>query len=93
MGLKVNRPYNFDYMSHNLSFNASSQVSSNFTDTQFIKSKLFLRYNMLPTKSTCLQTSVSAGFINNLSGNMLKVNDQFYLKNFKGIRNIGYYFD
>lgn len=40
-----------------------------------------------------MQTSVAGGFIKNLSQEELKVNDTFYLKNFKGIRNIGYHYD
>jgi hypothetical protein len=34
--------------------------------------------------------ALSGGYIQNLTKNPLKVNDNFYLQNFKGVRNIGY---
>lgn len=44
-----------------------------------------------------MSLGLSGGFIKNLLKNQetiqLKVNDTFYLKNFKGIRNIGYHYD
>lgn len=37
---------------------------------------------------------MSGGLIKPLGdSNKLKVNDNFYLKNFKGVRNLGYYYD
>lgn len=42
-------------------------------------------------------TSMSAGVVTGMSSKQpqadLRVNDSFYLHNFKGIRNLGFYFD
>lgn len=40
-----------------------------------------------------LQANLAGGFIKNLSPTPLRVNDAFYLHNFKGIKNLGYHFD
>jgi hypothetical protein len=40
-----------------------------------------------------LQTSLAAGVIHSLQNKPLRVNDAFYLQNFKGIKNLGYHFD
>ena len=37
--------------------------------------------------------ALSGGIIKNLGASQIKVNDAFYLANFKGIKNIGYYYD
>jgi hypothetical protein len=62
--------------------------------TSLVKSKLFGRltrkFGDLPFYG---QASISAGHITRLHTGNLKVNDAFYLPNFKGIRNLGYHFD
>jgi hypothetical protein len=84
-------------MTHNLTVKASTEVSSNFTDLSYLKTKLFSRYSLplLDGDKFYLQASLSGGFIKNLRGEgyPLKVNDTFYLKNFKGIKNLGYHYD
>ena len=81
-------------MKNILTFNASTEVSSNFTDVKYIKSKFFARYIDTYSKKLQLECSLSGGIINNLLERQpLMVNDTFYLKNFKGVRNIGYHYD
>jgi hypothetical protein len=93
VGVRINRAYDFDFMTHNLSLKATSELASNLTDSKFIKSKIFTRYSMPLSDKFYIQSSASSGFINNLTPNELKINDTFYLKNFKGVRNIGYHYD
>ena len=47
-----------------------------------------------------LYVNLNGGFVKSLNlneaskpSNNLRVNDAFYLQNFKGVKNIGYYFD
>jgi len=40
-----------------------------------------------------LELGLAGGLTSNKSATPLKVNDMFYLKNFKGIRNIGYHYE
>ena len=59
------------------------------------KSKFFFRHVTPLTKDANfeLQTNLYGGFLRNLGTEALRVNDAFYLQNFKGIKNVGYYFD
>ena len=97
VGVRFNEAYDFDAMTNNLTLKASTELASNFTDISYVKSKFFSRYS-IPIKDgdkLYMQFSLSGGYIKNLRGaaNPLKVNDTFYLKNFKGVRNIGYHYD
>ena len=62
-----------------------------------IKSKVFARLTKrLGTSNLYSQIGVSCGHITPMVGHenrSLRVNDAFYLSNFKGISNIGYFFD
>mmetsp|Transcript_7098 Transcript_7098/g.11962 ORF Transcript_7098/g.11962 Transcript_7098/m.11962 type:complete len:96 (-) Transcript_7098:384-671(-) len=73
-------------------FNAhhSLQVKSNFQDVSFLKAKGFLRF--IETWET-FQITLGAeyGLIQPLLGSKsLPMNDAFFLKNFKGLSNLGY---
>ena len=94
MGFHYSNPIDFDALQRTLCLKASSEVSSNFTDSQYAKFKFFGRYTF-PFKRASLQGSVSAGYNKPIGNyeNLLKVNDHFYLKNFKGVRNLGYFYD
>ena len=97
IGVRFNEAYDFDAMTNNLTLKASTELASNFTDISYLKSKFFSRYS-IPIKDgdkVYMQFSLSGGYIKNLRGEAypLKVNDTFYLKNFKGVRNIGYHYD
>jgi len=93
VGIRINKAYDKEYMTHNLSFKATQEVASNFTESSFAKSKVFLRYSRPINDSLYAQSSISGGYIKNLRNEELKVNDTFYLKNFKGVRNIGYHYE
>lgn len=94
LGLRINKAYDHEVMTHNLSFKASSELASNFTDVSYVKTKIFTRYSKPFEKfNIYAQGSLSGGYIHNLRITPLKVNDTFYLKNFKGIRNVGYHYD
>ena len=62
--------------------------------SQLVKAKVFARYTRkigsLPFYG---QIGFNAGMIKKLNDSCLRVNDAFYLPNFKGIRNLGYHFD
>lgn len=60
-----------------------------------LKSKFFIR-RTLPLNVDSffeLHTSLSGGYIHNFGESAIRVNDAFYLQNFKGIRNLGYHYD
>ena len=64
----------------------------------FVKSKFFVRLARPLTESFYLTCNADAGFVKmiglNQAGNQnMSVNDKFYLPNFKGIKNVGSYFD
>lgn len=46
LGLKFNEAYDFEAMTHNVTVKASTEVSSNFTDLSYLKSKFFTRYSL-----------------------------------------------
>ena len=56
-----------------------------------------LSYSKLIREKASLYVNISGGYVKKIGDGVkedrLRVNDAFYLKNFKGIRNIGYYFD
>ena len=56
---------------------------------------MFLSFNRQLFTDILLNGSFSAGIAKKIDGNRddrLRVNDAFYLNNFKGIRNLGYNF-
>ena len=58
------------------------------------KSKFFTRIiKQIEGRGAYAHASLSGGFIHNFNSSPLKVNDAFYLPNFKGVKNIGYYYD
>ena len=89
----MNEAYDQDFMMHNLSFKATQEVASNFTESSFAKTKVFVRYSKPINDTLYVQSSLSGGYVKNLRKEELKVNDTFYLKNFKGVRNIGYHYE
>ena len=89
----MNEAYDQDFMMHNLSFKATQEVASNFTESSFAKTKVFVRYSKPINDTLYVQSSLSGGCVKNLRKEELKVNDTFYLKNFKGVRNIGYHYE
>ena len=97
VGVKFNEAYDLEAMTNNLTLKASTELASNFTDISYLKTKFFSRYSvpLFQGDNFYLQLSLSGGYIKNLKSdqNPLKVNDNFYLKNFKGIRNLGYHYD
>ena len=93
IGIKYNKAYDHEDLEHTLTLRASHEVASNFTESAFTRSKVFLRYSKPINDNLYVQSSVTGGLIKNLSKEELKVNESFYLKNFKGIRNIGYHYD
>lgn len=98
LGFRINQPFDHDFMTHNLTLRGSSEVASNLIDNQYIKTKLFVRY-LFAVRNVQFFTSLSGGFLKNLNKKAksnfddIRVNDTFYLKNFKGVRNIGYYYN
>lgn len=77
-----------------LTLNASTELASNFTDSTFHRSKFFARLvQNIDENRMQLELGLAGGLTLNKSAAPLKVNDMFYLKNFKGIRNIGYHYD
>ena len=70
----------------------SAGVSSNYEDISYAKTKFFARYIRTFRDLYQMQVSMQGGYINSFRDG-LKVNDSFYLKNFKGLSNIGYYYD
>lgn len=59
-----------------------------------LKTKVFARdVRKVANEYLYLSTSFKAGFVKSVTGRPLKVNDAFYLHNFKGIRNLGYFYD
>ena len=56
-----------------------------------------LSYSKLIREKASLYVNMSGGYVKKIGDGLkedrLRVNDAFYLQNFKGIRNIGYYFD
>lgn len=79
----------------NLVFKSSAELV-NGEQTSLIKAKGFARltrkFGAAPFYG---QLALDSGFIKRLGGHQgdIRVNDAFYLSNFKGIRNLGYYFD
>ena len=64
------------------------------SSTNLWKSKFFTRVvRQIEGRDVYAHASLSGGIIHNLGLTPLKVNDAFYLQNFKGIKNIGYYYD
>lgn len=58
------------------------------------KSKFFARVvKQIEGRDIYAHASLSGGLIRNFSNSPLKVNDAFYLTNFKGIKNMGYHYD
>ena len=75
----------------------SIELSKSSEGSLFWKSKLFWRF-LKPLGSSdelILSSTLSAGFMKSLNKNQdrFRVNDAFYLQNFKGIKNLGYHFD
>jgi len=93
VGVKFNKAIDQDNMEHNLTVRASQEVASNFTEGAFTRSKVFIRYTKPINDDIYVQSSVGGGYVRNLRNEEMKVNEQFYLKNFKGLRNIGYHYD
>ncbi|CDW76578.1 UNKNOWN [Stylonychia lemnae] len=92
-GLRFNLPIDASELSNNLCIRASTEVDTNHEDIKYLKAKLFTRY-FTSYKKALFQFNLSSGFMRNISdGKRTKINDNFYLKNFKGIRNIGYHYD
>ena len=81
-------------MARHFAANASTELISG-TSLSLWKSKFFLRHTTPLTNDANfeLQTNLYGGLLQNLGEGAVRVNDAFYLQNFKGIRNIGYYFD
>jgi outer membrane protein assembly factor BamA len=81
----------------NLVASASTEISNSASHTLW-KNKFFVRA-MMPSSSynQYLQLSLNGGLIRDLgsaeSRSSLRVNDAFYLQNFKGIKNLGYHYD
>ena len=44
VGITINKPFDHDLCTHNLTVKASSEVSSDYLNTSFVKTKLFVRY-------------------------------------------------
>jgi hypothetical protein len=44
LGFRISKPFNHDFLTHNLILRGSSELASNFIDNQYLKSKLFMRY-------------------------------------------------
>lgn len=44
VGIKINKPYDHEYLLNNLSFHASTEMASNFTGQSYSKTKVFMRY-------------------------------------------------
>lgn len=71
--------------------------SSEMTNTNLWKTKVNLSYSKLFGEKASLYLNLSGGFVKRIGDGAkderIRVNDAFYIQNFKGIRNIGYYFD
>lgn len=94
-GLKLNKPYDHDALGQNFSFQASTEIATNFSDISYQKTKFFTRF-ITSKDSLTFSLCFHGGYLQNLldkTANPIPVNDTFYLKNFKGIRNIGYHFN
>lgn len=92
LGLKLGQVSTQNVGSH-FALNASSELVQGQASCH-VKSKFFLRKSVpFSDNNFNLQTTLAGGYIHNLAQNALRVNDAFYLQNFKGIRNLGYHFD
>ena len=87
LGWRVNKHWIPDSISHCVSSHVSTQFKTNFQDISVFRNHAFVRL-MKTFKSFQVTSSVEAGDVKPI-GNKLLVNDAFYLKNFKGISNIG----
>jgi len=69
--------------------------SSEIASDKLWKTKINCSYSTLFSDTSSLYVNLTAGYLRNLGGEakQTKVNDAFYLPNFKGIKNVGYYFD
>ena len=86
MGVKLTDPRNDVF--NNFTVKASTEVTKNL----LCKAKFFTRVMRELNHSIYFTSSLHAGVIIN-NANRLRVNDSFYLHNFKGIRNLGYHYD
>ena len=80
-----------DTSKENYLLKASTEACSNFTEISYLRHKFFFRY-IVPYQSALIQASLSGAILTNRS-NVTRINDNLYIKNFKGIRNIGYFYD
>lgn len=71
----------------------SSEISSN----NLWKSKINMSYSKLVNSKVSIYANFNAGYLKPIGSRTaeqkVKVNDAFYLPNFKGIRNVGYFYD
>jgi len=71
----------------------SSEISSN----NLWKSKINMSYSKLLNSKVAIYANFNAGYLKPIGSktaeHKVKVNDAFYLPNFKGIRNVGYFYD
>lgn len=68
---------------------ATSEVSNN----QLWKNKFRLFYSNRFSDSVHYSVLLAGGWCRKLAGGQLRVNDAFYLQNFKGVKNLGYFYD
>ncbi|TNV72604.1 hypothetical protein FGO68_gene5401 [Halteria grandinella] len=92
LGLKLGQVYDSVYLENSYLLSASSEIASNFTDSRFLRHKFFTRYTQSYGNAQ-FKFSLAGGLVQNLTAQPLRVNDNFYLWNYKGIRNIGYHYD
>ena len=87
LGLKFNKNMGFNSVSECLSAHLSSKFESNWSDLKMVKTSAFLRY-MKTINSFQVTASINSAHLNSW-GSQPKINDKFYLKNFKGLSDIG----
>lgn len=67
VGINLNKVYDFETLSNNLTMRVSQEISSNFTDTSFLKTKFFIRYLFpIVEDKIVLHSALTTGFIKNL---------------------------
>ena len=71
--------------------------SSEITSNSLWKTKMNLSYSKILWEKASLYVNLTGGFVKSVGEGVqkdkLRVNDAFYLPNFKGVKNVGYFFD
>lgn len=62
LGIKINKPFDYEYLTNTLTFQASAEMTSNFADTKYLKSKFFTRYLQAFGGLQC-QVSLGGGIV------------------------------